>query len=192
MKNNGQLNFNGAPNINWSTIPYEAAFVKKPRVPKSAKIIDTTSAVVTKSDDDLANEVAHALKMDPWIPDALVNVKVTNGWVTLEGELSCSCQVEATRKALKGVSGIKGVTDSITIKTKTNDEIQRLSIEKAIAASFPGLHTYIKVQVVETAVTLTGTVPTWNQKEQIGRITWNTEGIWLVKNEIKISTNQMS
>ncbi|AWG21103.1 hypothetical protein FFWV33_05920 [Flavobacterium faecale] len=191
MTNNGQLNFNGTQNNIWETVPYAAAFVKKSRVATSAKINASMVNSTAKPDDDLRNEILNALKMNPWIPNALVNVIVSNGRVVLEGELSCSCQVEATLKTLDAISGIIAVTDSIKIKSKTNAEIQRAYIEKAIASSFPGLHNYIKVKVEETVVTLTGTVASWNQKEQIGRMTWNTEGIWLVKNEIQINTNQI-
>lgn len=191
MKNNGQLNLNDSPNLNWNTLPYATEATKKMKAQNTGKIVDAIAAVVTKSDHDLTNEVSNALRLNHWIPDALLNVKANNGWITLEGELACGCQLEATRKVLEGISGIKGVTNSITIKPKTNNEIQRSYIEKAIAAAFSQLHNAIKVKVTETAATLTGTVSSWNQKEEIGRIAWNTEGIWLVKNEIQISTNQV-
>ncbi|MCG9792191.1 BON domain-containing protein [Flavobacterium algicola] len=191
MKNNGQLNLNGSQNITWKNLPFTTEVAQKTIVQNSGKIVDSFSAAITKSDDILANEVLRALKLNHWIPDALLNLEVKNGWITLKGELSCNCQVEATQKVLEGISGIADVTNCITIKLKSNDEIQRSYIEKAIATAFSQLHNAIKVKVTETAATLTGTVSSWNQKEEIGRIAWNTEGIWIVKNEIQISTNQI-
>ncbi len=140
----------------------------------------------TKTNAEIANEVLTALKLNWSVPKDKVTVKVEDGWVTLEGELPWNYQKEAAKSAVHYLTGVKGVINNIKIKSETHDAIEKKDVEHAIGRSWSVDDSDIQVAVSGTTVTLTGTVDSWYQKEEAGRIAWNTPGIWHVKNELVV------
>ena len=173
------------------------SYVKKMEAEKATKKVIGVKALVenievkfpnswSKTDTEVANEVLTALKANYSVPDDKVTVKVEKGWVTLEGELSWDYQREAAKGAVSYLTGVKGVTNYIKIKSETHDTIEQKDVEKAIGRSRSVDDSDIKVSVSGPNVTLRGTVHSWYQKEEAGRIAWNTPGIWNVKNELTV------
>ena len=140
----------------------------------------------TKTSSEVANEVLSALKSNWIVPKDKVTVKVEDGWVTLEGELPWNFQKEAAKNAINYLSGVKGVTNNIKIKSESQDAIEQKDVENAIARSWSVDDNDIQVKVLGTTVTLSGKVTSWYQKDEAGRIAWNTPGIWHVKNDLVV------
>ncbi|NVN94941.1 MAG: BON domain-containing protein [Bacteroidetes bacterium] len=140
----------------------------------------------TKTNLEIANEVLAALKANWSVPNDKVSVKVEDGWVTLEGELSWNYQKEAAKTAINYLSGVKGVTNNIKIKSEVHDAIEQKDVETAISRNWTVNDHNIKVKVSGTTVTLSGTVKSWYQKEEAGRIAWKTPGIWYVNNDLEV------
>lgn len=138
----------------------------------------------SKTNLEIANEVLAALKSNWSVPKDKVTVKVEDGWVTLGGELPWNYQKEAAKTAVNFLIGVKGVTNDIQIKSESHDQIEQKDVEDAINRSWSVDDSDINVSVSGTTVTLTGTVDSWYQKEEAGRIAWKTSGIWHVKNEL--------
>ena len=134
----------------------------------------------------IANEVLNVLKTGWAVPNDKVTIKVENGWVTLEGELTRNYQREAAKSAVIYLSGIKGVTNNIKIKSKMFDKIEQKDVENAIDRSWIVADNDINVQVAGTKVTLSGTVSSWYQKDKAGRIVWNTPGIMHLQNDLTV------
>ncbi len=139
-----------------------------------------------KTNEEIAKEVLTGLQSNWSVPDDKVTVKVEDGWVTLEGELPWNYQREAAKNAVRFLTGVKGVTNNIKIKSEIHDAIEKKDVEAAIGRSWSVDDSDINVSVSDTTVTLTGTVNSWYQKEEAGRIAWNTPGIWHVKNELAV------
>lgn len=139
-----------------------------------------------KTDAEIANEVLTGLKNNWTVPDDKVSVKVENGWVTLEGELVWNYQKEAAKSAVNHLTGVKGVTNSIKIKSETHNAIEKKEVEDAIARNWSVDDSDINVSVSGTTVTLSGTVNSWYEREEAGRIAWKTSGVWHVKNELLV------
>jgi len=140
----------------------------------------------SKTNVEIANEVLTALKSNWSVPKDKVTVKVEDGWVTLEGELPWNYQREAAKNAVHYLSGVKGVTNNIKIKSESHDAIEKRDVEKAIGRSWSVDDSDINVSVSGTTVTLSGTVNSWYEKGEAERIAWNTPGIWHVKNELSV------
>ena len=140
----------------------------------------------TKTNIEIANEVLSALELNWSVPKDKVGVKVEDGWVTLEGELAWNYQREAAKNAVHYLTGVKGVSNNIKIKSESHDVIEQKDVEKAMARSWALDDNNIQIIVSGTTVTLFGTVTSWYQKEEAERIAWNTIGIWHVNNELVI------
>jgi len=173
------------------------SYAKKMEAENAAKKVIGVKALVEKievkfpntwfkTNVEIANEVLAALKSNWSVPKDKVTVKVEDGWVTLDGELPWNYQKEAAKTAVNYLTGVKGVTNNIHIKSESQDIIEKKDVENAIGRSWSVDDSDIHVDVLGTTVTLTGMVNSWYQKEEAGRIAWNTPGIWHVNNELAV------
>ena len=172
-------------------------YIKKIEAENAAKNVSGVKAVVEKieinfggygkkNDNEIAKEVLNAYKWNWEVPEDKVKVKVENGWVTLEGQLEWNYQKEAAKKAVNTLDGVMGVTNNITIKSETHDEVEKKDIENALERNWSIDDTEIKVKVSGNTVTLNGTVESFYQKDEAERIAWNAPGVWNVDNELVI------
>ncbi|MEO8772268.1 MAG: BON domain-containing protein [Ferruginibacter sp.] len=143
-----------------------------------------SSAYGKKDDNEIADEVLHAFNWNWRVPNDKIKVKVENGWVTLEGELEFNYQRDGAMDAVKNLLGVKGVSNSITIKLTLEEKVEKADIESALKRNWSIYDTDIDVNVFGHKATLTGTVDSWYQKEAAGRIAYNAPGIWSVDNEL--------
>jgi len=176
------------------------SYIQKSEAENIAKNVSGVKAVVEKievqygsngkiTDNEIANEVLNAFKWNWEVPNNKVKVKVENGWVTLEGELQWNYQKGAAKKAVSSLTGVEGVSNNITIKSETNDEIEKVDIELALGRNWSINNRDIHVKVKGNIVTLNGTVRSLYQKDEAGRIAWNAPGVWVVNNELAIDYN---
>jgi osmotically-inducible protein OsmY len=115
-------------------------FSKKSEAEDAAKNVAGVKAVVEKievkfgsagkkTDNEIANEIISAFKWNWEIPGGKVKVKIENSWVTLDGELNWNYQKDAARITASKLIGVTGVSDNITIKSETIDNIEKNEIE---------------------------------------------------------------
>ncbi len=172
-------------------------YAKKLEAENAAKSVAGVKAVVekieikfssasNKSNEDIANEVLTAFKGRWDVPGDKIQVKVEDGWITLNGELPWNYQKEAAKDAVQYLIGVKGISNNIIVKSETKEEIEIIDVENALARSWPVNSQNIKVSASGTKVTLSGTVSSWYQKDEAGRIAWNTPGVWAVDNELAV------
>ena len=137
-----------------------------------------------KDDTDIAAEVLNTLKWNWEIPSEDIKVKVENGWVRLEGEVQWNYQREAAKRAVKNLWGVLGVISNINIETK--DNLEKKNIQDALLRNGAINEQHIDVKVIGNKVTLNGTVNSWYQRDEAGRIAWNAPGVWAVENELVV------
>jgi osmotically-inducible protein OsmY len=127
-----------------------------------------------KNDNDIADEILNAYRWNWKIPNNKIEIKVENGWVNLSGELSWNYQKDEAKNAIKNLEGIVGVT------------MEKEVIENHLQRSWSLNANDIKVAVSGTNVKLSGSVGSLYQKEEAGRIAWNTPGIWSLDNNLSV------
>lgn len=140
----------------------------------------------TTNDGDIAKEIINAFKWNFEVPNDKVKVRVENGWVTLEGELSWNFQKEAAHDAVSYLNGVKGVSNNIKIKSETHDAIEQEAIECALERNSAIADDDIEVRVHGKKVTLTGCVNSWYEKTEAARIAWNAPGVEMVVNDLVV------
>jgi osmotically-inducible protein OsmY len=139
----------------------------------------------SKTDVEIAGEIIAAFNANSFIPQEKITVKVENGWIDLDGEVSWEYIRDITENAIRYLPGVKGIYNNITINPEIRNTVEKKDVEQALKRSSID-SSEINVSVSGTTVTLTGNVHTWHQKEEAGRIIWKTPGIQDVKNELTV------
>jgi len=142
-----------------------------------------------KNDTEIATEVLNAWQWKWEVPNDKIKVKVQSGWVTLEGEVEWNYQKEAAKNAVANLTGVKGVSNHITIISGSKDAIEKSAVESALARSWSINDHDVKVNVAGNKVKLTGIVHSLYQKEEAGRLAWNAPGVRAVDNELAVICN---
>lgn len=176
------------------------SYAKKSEAEEAAKKVSGLKALVEKieikfsstwkkDDAEIASEILNALKWDWEIPSDNIIVKVENGWVRLDGEVQWNYQREAAKKAAKQLSGVLGVTNDIKLSAETHDAIEKKDIQDALTRNWAISEQNIEVKVLGNKVTLNGTVDSFYQRDEAGRIAWNAPGVISVDNELIVEFN---
>jgi osmotically-inducible protein OsmY len=139
-----------------------------------------------RADPDIARAAVDALKWNISVPHDRIKVKVEKGWVTLEGDVDYSYQREEAARVVRSLTGVKGVTNLITVKTPAAPTDVKQKIMEALrrAAEFDASH--INVEVQGNKVILTGTVRSYAEWKDAERAARNAPGISEVENRLTI------
>jgi osmotically-inducible protein OsmY len=142
--------------------------------------------VHVKGDAEIAEAAVNSLKWHVWVPND-VQVTVAQGWVTLKGAADWDYQRNAARDAVCFMPGVKGVSNDITLKPTARPTAVKDLIEKALVRNAELDAGTVRVSANGGAVTLSGSVRSWNEKDQAGSAGWNAPGVDSVRNDIVVS-----
>lgn len=139
-----------------------------------------------KSDEEIAKAAMGALKWNYSVPSD-IKVTVEKGWITLTGETEWNFQKNAAMDSVQSLLGVCGVTNSITLKSKTQPFDIKLRIEEALKRTAENDGRKIDVSVQGDKVTLSGSVHSYSEIEDARIAAWNAPGVMMVENNLVIS-----
>jgi osmotically-inducible protein OsmY len=174
-----------------------SSFTKKLEAEKAAKGVMGVKAVVediqvkfandtTKTDLDLATEVLSGMKWNWSVPNDKIQVKVEDGWITLDGAVEWNYQRDAAKNCAADLIGVKGVINNIKVNSLSADQVEQEAIEKALSRSWMIDDEHIQVKVKGNKVVLRGAVESLFEKDEATRLAWNAPGVNEVDNELAV------
>jgi osmotically-inducible protein OsmY len=149
------------------------------RVPGSAE----------RTDADIAAAAARALEWDVILPSESVTATVTDGWITLRGEVEWEYQKREAERVVRRLTGVRGVTNLITVRPRSKpspEELKRKIGEALIRTAMVDADR-IQVDVQGDTVLLKGSVRSWTEREEAERAASSAPGVTTVENRVEVA-----
>ena len=140
-----------------------------------------------RTDTDLARAAREALQWDIEVPADRVKITVSNGWVTLDGEVDYGFQKQAAERAINRLAGVKGVTNLIRVAPRVLPGELKQDIEQALVRNARTDAQRIQVDVEGRKVILRGTVSSYAEKEAAEDTAWAEPGVTEVEDHILVA-----
>jgi osmotically-inducible protein OsmY len=141
-----------------------------------------------RSDAAIEADVRAMLDLDILVPLDRLGVSVSNGIVTLTGNLDYYYQRAAAEDDAGDIAGVLGVVDLITV---TPPDMVAVDVADSIAQAFARNAELADDNVIVTVdgatVTLSGTVGTWSEYDEAVDAAWRAPGVGAVVNNILVT-----
>ena len=139
-----------------------------------------------RTDADIAEAAIRALQWDASVPADKIQVTVSKGWVTLKGEVNWNFEKQDAERVVRRLTGVKGVSNLITVKPSTTPSELKKRIENALVRNAQVDANKITVEVQGSKAILKGAVRAWVEKEEAERVAWLAPGVTSVENRITV------
>jgi osmotically-inducible protein OsmY len=168
------------------------SYIEKSAAEKAAERVEGVKAVVEKievkipgsfhkDDEDIAKAIITQLRWHTQVPDELVKASVEKGWVELAGEVEWEFQRRAAERVVRGLSGVRGITNKITINARAVQPSSiKEKIEQALKRAAEREARHIEIQVQGSRVFLTGKVRSFAELRDVRGAAWSAPGVTYV------------
>lgn len=140
-----------------------------------------------RTDEDIAAAAVRAIESNALLDNTTLHMTVSQGWVTLSGEVEWNFQNDDAERLLRQLWGVKGVTNLVTVKTRPTPAELKDEIEKALIRSAEFDAKKIQVDVQGSKAILKGTVRSWAERDEAERTAWAAPGVTQVEDQIEVS-----
>lgn len=140
-----------------------------------------------RTDEEIARAVRHVLEWDALVPDERIKSTVSNGWVTLEGDVDRWRQREDAERTVLRLEGVVGVTNELVVAPKKVDPKELLEqIEYALERRADREAERFRIEVNDGNVDLFGRVHSWQEKRAVLGSISHAPGVTAVRDHIRI------
>lgn len=139
-----------------------------------------------RSDSEIAQGAAAALRWNSRVPDSSVQVEVENGWVTLKGEVDWTYQATSALKCIRPLVGLRGLSNKITIRPRANPQDIGAGITAALTRQATREAKHIGIDVQGSVVTLRGKVHSMAERDAAFGVAFTARGVTEVVDELEV------
>lgn len=140
-----------------------------------------------RTDTEIASAVRNALEWDALVPNELITSTVSDGWVTLEGDVEYWREREDAERAIMRLAGVVGVINKITIRKRPVDPRElREQIEYALERRADREAERLRLDIHDGAVDLWGRVHSWQEKRAVIGSVAHAPGVTRVVDHLRI------
>jgi osmotically-inducible protein OsmY len=140
-----------------------------------------------RTDSAIAQAAVNALQWNTVVPANRVWVAVSNGWITLKGNLDWQYQKDTAERAVRDLTGVCGVNNSIIVQPQVKSADVQDKIEAAFKRSAELDARRISVTAQAGKVVLTGNVRSWAERREAERAAWAAPGVIQVDDQLSVT-----
>lgn len=141
----------------------------------------------TRDDSEIALAISNQLAWNAAIPDEAIKATVTHGWVTLEGKVDWAYQSEAADKVVRGLIGVKGVTNRVVVKPTIHSKDVKAKITEALHRQAQIDARRIWLTTDDGHVTLHGQVSSWSEAAAAKKAAASAPGVTKVESLLTVT-----
>lgn len=139
-------------------------------------------------DVDITLAVETQLLADQGVFSHLIDVKTTEGVVTLSGSVDNLLAKDRAARIARSIKGVRAVVNRISLKPVMRSDEQIGRDVHAALMSDPATDAYeVRTTVDQGRVTLSGVVTSWQEKQLVAKVAKGVKGVRAVENTITIS-----
>lgn len=139
-----------------------------------------------RTDTEIAQAALAALKWNTVVPKDRITLVVKDGWITLTGTLDWQYQKDGAARAVRDLTGVKGVTNEIHVKPAVKTTDVRDKIEAAFKRSAEIDARRVNVTAQDGKVILSGNVHSWAERQEAERAAWAAPGVTHVDDRLTV------
>jgi osmotically-inducible protein OsmY len=142
---------------------------------------------VRRSDTEIARAVRDTLEWDVFIPDQQIRSSVTDGRVTLEGQVPLYRQRDDAENAVRDLAGVTKVINHIeVVAPAVAAKDLRQAIQTALQRQAERESNAIELDVENGHVVLRGVVRSWREREAVLGAVKGTPGVRNIDHTIRV------
>lgn len=159
-------------------------------------VCDVANDIVVKApgfgmptDTELAQRVRRVLEEDPLVPHAGIVTTVSNGWITLGGQVELPRQIDDAERGVRSLVGVRGITNNITVsppRRAPDPDALRRAIEDALTRQAERVAAGMQLTVEAGTATLSGQVRTSLEKLAVLDALGHAPGVRRIVDEVRI------
>jgi osmotically-inducible protein OsmY len=150
-------------------------------------IMVKTPGTPGRTDTEVARAVRNALVWDVFVPDKRIRSTVSDGVVTLDGDVDTQAEVEDAERAVRNLAGVRAVMSLIEDKASNVDPASlRKAVDQALERQAERESRRVHFEVHDGIVTVSGTVRTWAERDAVIGAAKGTPGVRRVEDKLRI------
>jgi osmotically-inducible protein OsmY len=139
-------------------------------------------------DEEIARRAVNVLKWNSMLPPDAVQVSVSNGWITLSGQVEWQYQRSAAEDAVRPLPGVIAVINKLAVKPHLRVDDIKQRIGQALKQSAEAEANRINVFVSEGGtVTLDGKVRDSQEHMAVRNAAWSAPGVQHVLDHLTVA-----
>jgi osmotically-inducible protein OsmY len=142
-----------------------------------------------RTDTDIAQAARSALEWDVFVPHEQIRTTVSNGIVTLEGEVDNWNEHDDAGRAVRNLTGVREVKNLLTVAPSfesPSPQGVRTAIEDALERHAEHAARHVQIAIADGKVILSGEVPSWAERRAVEGAVRGTPGVRQVDSLLRI------
>jgi osmotically-inducible protein OsmY len=139
-----------------------------------------------RSDEDIAGAALSLLRWHAGLLADQIQIKVEHGYVTLSGEVGWQHQRSMAESDIRNIRGVRNVINRISVKSSVKPFQVKERIEDALRRNAELEASQISVSADGGAVTLSGVVHTWHERDVAEQAAWSAPGVTAVTDRLRV------
>jgi osmotically-inducible protein OsmY len=139
-----------------------------------------------RDDAHIAKAARDALQWNVFVPEDSIKITVSNGWLSLDGEVPYAYQARKATEQVEQLTGVVGVTNRIRVRPAAPPVDVHKQLTQALHRHARIEAQNIQSEIKDGKVVLRGKVGSWAERVLVENAAWAAPGVHEVENLLEV------